>query len=261
MTGDAQTRWCSDGVGQVVEPPAIPGYEVGSPLGAGAGGTVWRATPCSGGPALAAKLVRPGEAAGHELAALRAVRHPHVVGLRDVAVLDDGRWALLLDLIDGGSLASVVRARGHLLEGEVVNVLSPLALALHDLHDVGVQHGDVAPGNVLLGLDGRPVLSDLGTVRLTGLRRPEVFGTAGYVDPVVLAGEAPGPASDVYGLGAMAWFALTGAPPPAPPLRRPLAELVPTVSPALLAVDERAVDADPARRPAPAELARALHDA
>ncbi len=239
-------------------PPLVPGYLLGARLGGGAAGSVWRATPLGGGPVRAVKVVRPCPGSEREIEALAAVRHPHVVTLHDSVLLDDGRTALVLDLVDGGTLGSVVAERGHLSPGEVVTVLAPLAQALAELHAVGVQHGDLAPGNVLLDRTGRPVLADLGTSRITGEPRDEVYGTAGYVDPVVLTGGPASPASDVYGLGALGWLALTGAPPPSPAQRPALAELVPTVPPALVAVVESAVDPDPSRRPDPADLARRL---
>ncbi|MEO7745043.1 MAG: serine/threonine-protein kinase [Actinomycetota bacterium] len=250
------TTWTTAG-----PPPVVPGYLIGARLGVGSSGSVWRATAASGGPQVAVKVLRTGPDTDRELAVLRAVSHPHVVHLHQGVVLDDGRVALVLDLVDGGTLASIVAQRGHLAPGEVVTVVASLAQALADLHADGVEHGDLAPGNVLFDRSGRPVLTDLGTTRLTGEPRDEVFGTAGYVDPVVLAGAPPGPASDVYGLGALAWLALTGAPPETAALRVPLADLAPAAPAALIEAVEAAVDPDPARRPGPAALASALHAA
>lgn len=242
-------------------PPAVPGFIIGARLGVGSSGSVWRARAVLGGPELAVKVVRAGPDAERELAVLRAVANPHVVRLHQAVVLDDDRLALVLDLVDGGTFASVVAARGHLSPGEVVTVLAPLAQAVADLHADGVQHGDLAPGNVLFDHAGRPVLSDLGTARITGEPRDEVFGTAGYVDPVILAGGRAGPPSDVYGLGALAWFGLTGSPPESAALRVPLRDLAPRAGAELVAAVEAAVDPDPRRRPAPAAFAGALYDA
>ena len=239
-------------------PPDVPGFSIGARLGAGSSGSVWRATPLTGGAEVAIKVLRPGPDAERELAVLRAVAHPHVVRLHRSLVLDDGRLALVLDLVDGGTLASLVAGRGHLSPGEVVTVIAPLAQAIAELHADGVQHGDLAPGNVLFDRTGRPVLADLGTSRLTGEPRDEVFGTAGYVDPVVLIGGPAGPAADVYGLGALAWLALTGAPPESAALRGPLAAAAPA---ALMEAVEAAVDPDPSRRPEPGALAAALRAA
>lgn len=242
-------------------PPEVPGFIIGARLGVGSSGSVWRATAVAGGPEVAVKVVRAGQDAERELAVLRAVAHPHVVRLHQALVLDDGRLALVLDLIDGGTLASVIAQRGHLSPGEVVTVVAPLAQTIADLHADGVQHGDLAPGNVLFDRSGRPVLADLGTPRITGEPREEVFGTAGYVDPVVLAGGPAGPSSDVYGLGALAWLALVGAPPESAALRLPLSELAPGAPAALVDAVERAVDPDPAGRPDPAALASCLYEA
>lgn len=246
--------------------PDVPGYELVGVLGTGAGGRVWRARS-SAAPVgdqaqdVALKIVRGGDRAERELAVLRAVRHEHVVRLRDSVPLPDGSLALVLDLVDGGTLAQLVAARGHLRPGEVVTALAPLATTLAELHAAGIQHGDLAPGNVLFDASGRPMLGDLGTVRITGEAREEQFGTPGYVDPVVVAGGVAGPASDVYGLGALAWFAMTGSAPPGAVLRPPLDDVVPGLPPALVAAVEAALDPDPARRPEPAALARQVYDA
>jgi hypothetical protein len=246
--------------------PAVPGYELLGVLGTGASGRVWRGRRLgsdAGAPVeqVALKIVRGAGQAERELALLRGIRHQHVVGLRDGVALADGSLALVLDLVDGGTLAQLVAARGHLRPGEVVTVVAPLAETLAELHAAGIQHGDLAPGNVLFDADGRPLLADLGTVRITGEARDEQFGTPGYVDPMVVAGGSPGPASDVYGLGALAWFALTGRTPPGALLREPLDTVVPGLPAGLVAAVEAALDPDPARRPDPATLARRVYDA
>lgn len=241
--------------------PSVPGYDLGEVLGSGASSTVWRARPTGGGSEVAVKLVRAGEGAEREVTVLRALRHEHVVPLRDCVTTPDGSLALVLDVVEGGTLAQLVAARGHLRPGEVVTVVAPLAATLADLHERGIQHGDLAPGNVLFDREGKPLLGDLGTVRITGEVREEAFGTPGYVDPAVVAGGAPGPSSDVYGLGALAWFALTGRTPPVALLREPLATVVAGLPDGLVAAVEEALDPDPARRPDPAALARRVFDA
>jgi eukaryotic-like serine/threonine-protein kinase len=260
--------------GQDVGPPppgtgdlaSVPGYELLGVLGTGAGGPVWRARRAGANAGEAAeqvalKIVQGGAQAERELAVLRGIRHEHVVGLRDGVPLADGSLALVLDLVEGGTLAQLVAARGHLRPGEVVTVVAPLAATLAELHAAGIQHGDLAPGNVLFDRDGRPLLSDLGTVRITGEAREEQFGTPGYVDPVVVAGGSASPASDVYGLGALAWFAVTGRTPPGALLREPLDDVVPGLPTELIGAVEAALDPDPARRPEPAALARRIYDA
>ncbi|GAA4356699.1 serine/threonine-protein kinase [Angustibacter luteus] len=251
-----------------IDPPApvLPGYRLRRLLGRGASAQVWAGEQGQTGRPVAVKLVPAGPDAERELAVLRAVRHPHVVRLIDVVTRHDvvtghDELALVTTLLDGGTLAGVVAARGRLRPGEVVTTIAPLAQALADLHAAGVEHGDLAPGNVVFDGDGRPFLTDLGTVRVTGAPRAEVFGTPGFVDPAVLAGRPGGPASDVYGLGALCWFALVGSPVPTPMCRPALVDEAPTAPGALVAVVESALAPDPASRPAPAELAAALHAA
>ena len=221
--------------------PQVPGFSVSRRLGAGAAGTVWSATRDSDGRSFALKLVpapggrgeAPGDAVTGEGAVDQAVReahllagieHPHVVRLHAATALDDGTVALVLDLVDGGSYAAVVAARGHLHPGEIVTALAPVTRAVADLHALGVVHADLSPGNILFTRQGRPMVSDLGVATLFGEQPEVVHATEGFVAPEVMLGEPPTPASDVYSLGALAWFGLTGERPaaagPAPPARR-----------------------------------------
>src|SRR5581483_8057481 len=119
---------------------------------------------------------------------------------------------LVLDLAAGGSLAELLAARGRLAPGEVVGALPPVAAAVGYLHEQGVVHGDVSPGNVLFTAGGVPLLADVGVARLTG-DTADAEATPAYIDPQVAAGALPGPPSDVFMLGALALHALTGAPP------------------------------------------------
>ena len=192
---------------------------------------------------------------------LRGVRHEHVVRLRDSVPLPDGSLALVLDLVDGGTLAQLVAARGHLRPGEVVTVLAPLAATLAELHAAGIQHGDLAPGNVLFDASGRPMLGDLGTVRITGETREEQFGTPGYVDPVVVAGRRRRTGQRRLRPRRAGLVRVDRSAPPGAVLRPPLDDVVPGLPPALVEAVEAALDPDPARRPEPAALARQVYDA
>ncbi len=263
-------------------PPEVAGYELRRVLGRGSGGEVWLASERATGEAVAVKCVRPGadiavrDRLRREAAVLAGIDHPHVLRLRGVAgCIGSDEVALVLDLATGGSLARLVARRGPLSPGEVVTVLVPLAEALAEVHARGVVHGDVTPANVLFAADGRPVLADLGVARLVAGGSPVVdAGTPGYRDPH--PGWGAGPASDVHGLAATCFLALTGAPPyevgdgdgleagtcdrrdrdrsdrdrsaarlPAAAGQGPVLELL-----------EQVLDAPPAERPAAAELAR-----
>jgi hypothetical protein len=119
---------------------------------------------------------------------------------------------LVLDLADAGSLADLLAARGRLTPGEVSAAVAPIAAAIGYLHDEGVVHGDVSAANVLFTAAGTPLLADVGVAQLTGVDA-DAEATPAYVDPLVAAGGAPGAASDVFMLGAVALHALVGSPP------------------------------------------------
>jgi len=198
--------------------PVVPGYVLEELLGRGGSGQVWRARPRSGGEPVAIKVLVRGDPERQEREAvlLGELDHPHLVRLREVVrreVRDrPAQVSLVLDLLAGGSLAALLARRGRLRPGEVVTTVAPVAAALAHAHERGVVHGDLSPGNVVFTAEGRPVLTDLGTARLVGdTVRAEV--TPAYVDPVVARGGAPGPASDVFGVAAAAFHALTGIAP------------------------------------------------
>ncbi len=244
----------------------VPGFDAVELLGYGSGGEVWLARDRATGSPVALKRLRAGadlaarDRLRREAAVLAGVDHPHVVRLR--TVVGDGHGdgvVLVLDLASGGSLARLLATRRRLQPGEVVTLAVPLAQALAAVHAQGLVHGDVTPANVLFDADGRPLLSDLGVARLLGAGSGAPHGTRGYVDPAVLAGAQPGPASDVHGLAATCLAALTGTAP-----YDELGRRVPVpdgAHPGLVTVLERALAPDPWDRPAADELAVAVYDA
>jgi hypothetical protein len=258
--------------------PVVPGYRLEELLGRGGSGEVWRAVPRSGGPPVAVKLLVAGDAErqAREAALLGELDHPHLVRLHEVVHEPrrggPPRVALVLDLLAGGSLAALLARRGRLRPGEVVTALAPVAAALAHAHERAVVHGDLSPGNVVFTAEGRPVLTDLGIARVLG---EESAGevTPPYVDPTVARGGAPGPASDVFGVAAAAFHALTGVPPwnaatPADTLRvaadgvlPDLAELAPDAPPDLRAVIARGLSPDPHDRGSAAAFALDLRHA
>ncbi len=254
--------------GQHPEPPDVPGYAVGPPLGAGASGAVWTGIRGRDGCDVALKVVTGDrEQVSREVDAVRALRIDHVVPVRDVVALPDGAVAIVTDLMAGGSLRSIVAARGHLSPGEVVTVLVPIASALGDLHSHGVVHGDVSPDNILFDLRGRPALGDLGASHAIGQAPADVWGTDGFVAPEVLLGAPPGAASDVFALASVALFALTGQVPEAALIRAPVTLWLeaaghPEVAGhRLAAVLTEALAAEAVRRPDAVRLASESYDA
>lgn len=260
MTEDAASR------------PVVPGYDVREPVGLGAGGPVWSAVRTRDGRSVALKIVRadpqgPAGRAGHAGPTRDTVvgaGEPHVVPVLDVLPYgDDGGVVVVMPLMDGGSLRAAVGRRGRLSAGECVTVLVPVAGALGRLHRRGLVHGDLAPGNVLFDAEGRPHLSDLGASHAVGDLPREVYGTDGFVAPEVLLGAAPGPAADVYAVGALGWFCLTGEEPEVAQLRDRLADRLEAlglqdVPAALVRALEAALDPHPQDRPDPDALAEAV---
>jgi hypothetical protein len=182
------------------------------------------------------------------------------------------RVALVLELLAGGSLAALLARRGRLRPGEVVTAIAPVAAALAHAHGHGVVHGDLSPGNIVFTAEGRPVLTDLGVARVLGeAAAAEV--TPPYVDPTVARGGAPGPASDVFGVAAAAFHALTGVAPwnaatpsdtlvvAAAGMLPDLRELAPDAPPELVAVISRGLAADPHDRGSAAAFALDLRHA
>src|SRR3954469_17676998 len=259
-------------------PPVVPGYTLQELLGRGGSGEVWRAVPRGGGAPVAVKVLVTGdpERQAREAALLGELDHPHLVRLRDVVHQPrrggEARVALVLDLLPGGSLAALLARRGRLRPAEVVTAIAPVAAALAHAHERGVVHGDLSPGNIVFTAEGRPVLTDLGVARVLGEAAAREV-TPAYVDPTVARGGAPGPASDVFGVAAAAFHALTGIAPwnaatPGDPLRvaadgllPDLSELAPEAPPELVAVINRGMAADPHDRGSAAAFALDLRHA
>ncbi|MBO1755290.1 serine/threonine-protein kinase [Allobranchiibius sp. CTAmp26] len=240
-------------------PPQVPGYDVLHRLGTGGSGRVW-AVRRADGVRLAAKFVDldDGEVLQHEASLLRALRHEHVVRLYDLVVAQDGGPVLVMQLAEGGSLAESLRTRDHLTPGELVTVLCPVARALHDLHSMGLVHGDLSPGNILFTEEGKPLIADLGFSHVAGHDGVPLWVTESWAAPETLAGDRVTPASDAYSLGAIAWTALVGAAPEPAALRPDLADLAPHLSAELRDLVLSCLSHTPSARPTPEDFAVAL---
>lgn len=204
----------------------LPGYELEELIGAGGTGTVWRARDTRGDQVAVKRLHSPGTAVRERLrrdaAVLSSVAGDHVVRMRDVVVTETDA-IVVTDYAAGGSLATVLAARGGLAAPEVVTLVGPLATTLADGHDRRLVHGAVTPANIVFTADGRPMLADYGLARLVGAR----------------PADSDGPAADVYALCSIADKAL----------RRDIAP------PALVAAIEAGLAPDPDHRPSARQLA------
>ena len=192
-------------------------YRLGPVIGRGGGADVHRAEDLETGNPVAVKVLRvatPSDLRRFELEAqtLSRLDHPAIVRMCDRGE-HEGVPYLVLDLIDGEPLVARLE-RGPLGEEEAIRIGTVLAAALAHAHSIGVVHRDVKPGNVLFDRDDRVHLTDFGIARLTDVTAITatgfVIGTAAYLAPEQVEGEAAGPASDVYALGLVLLEAITG---------------------------------------------------
>jgi serine/threonine protein kinase len=206
----------------------IGNYRIVEPLGEGGMGTVFRAEHVVLGRPYALKVLRSrvvekdATAAQRFLREARAaarVRHPNIVDVFDFGHLADGRPYFVMELLEGESLTDRV-ARGALEPAEVVSIARQMAQALAAVHDRGVIHADVTPGNALV-VSADPIhvkLVDFGLAAIAGEGMTEeesdfVLGTPAYISPEQLRGLPATDRSDQYGLGCVLFELLTGAPP------------------------------------------------
>ncbi|MFI7166506.1 protein kinase [Rhodococcus erythropolis] len=143
----------------------------------------------------------------------RLTSHPNIVGVLEVGTTDTGRPYLVMPYHSQGSVDARIRRNGPFSVEEVLRLGVKMAGALETAHRVGILHRDVKPANILLTDYGEPVLTDFGIAHIAdGFKTATgtVTGSPAFTAPEVLGGEPPSPASDVYGLGATLFSALTG---------------------------------------------------
>ncbi|MFD3564632.1 protein kinase [Streptomyces sp. NPDC058686] len=203
-------------------------YRLLSVLGEGGMGTVWRARDEVLHREVAVKEVRApvGLAVAQverlytrlerEAWAAARISARGVVTVHDVAT-DDGRPWIVMELVRGRSLADVIGSQGALTPREAARTGAEVLGALRAAHGAGVLHRDVKPANVLLADDGRVVLTDFGIATVEGdsalTMTGEVVGSPEYLAPERALGRNPGPASDLWSLGALLYTAVQGRSP------------------------------------------------
>ncbi|MFD4503389.1 serine/threonine-protein kinase [Streptomyces sp. NPDC058457] len=151
-----------------------------------------------------------------EARAAARINHSAVVTVHDV-LEHDGRPWIVMELVEGHSLADAVKERGRIEPREAARIGLWVLRALRAAHSAGVLHRDVKPGNVLLGRDGRVLLTDFGIAQIEGdttiTRTGEVVGSVDYLAPERVRGHDPGPSSDLWALGATLYTAVEGRSP------------------------------------------------
>lgn len=206
-------------------------YELVEKLGEGGMGEVWRARHARLLRPAAIKLIRPATAGLYgasararfqrEAQATGALRSPHTVSLYDYGRTEDGTLYYAMELLEGIDSEQLVKRFGPMPAERVLHILRQVARSLAEAHQLGLVHRDIKPANVFLcrvgiELDFVKVL-DLGLVKPRHVASDSpvsvagaVSGTPGYVAPEHLAGKELDGRADLYSLGCVAYFLLTG---------------------------------------------------
>ncbi len=258
-------------------------YRLGETIGSGGMGKVWRAHDEVLHRVVAVKELTAGRYASEadrivlhartqkEARAAARISHPGVVTVHDVLEHDARPW-IVMQYVDGPSLADAAKESGRVASLEAARIGLHVLRALGAAHAVGVLHRDVKPANVLLNRDGRALITDFGIAAIEGdstiTRTGEIVGSIDYLAPERVRGADPGPASDLWSLGATLYTAVEGE----SPFRRstPLSTMQAVVgdeprhpehagllAPVIMALLRK----DPDARPSAAQAERMLQDA
>ncbi|MGH8084359.1 MAG: serine/threonine-protein kinase [Lysobacter sp.] len=202
------------------------GYQLRALLGGGGAGWIYRARQRSLDRDVALKLLSGGLWAApegvdrlrHEAQDAASLKHPNIVTVYEVGE-QHGRIYYAMELVEGRNLGERIRQQGPLPAREAATLVRVLAEAVDYAHRLGVLHLDLNPTNVLLGTDGVPKIADFGLARRVAdgdsVPNERVSGTPGYIAPeqVQLHLGRLCAATDVWGLGAVLYQALTGHAP------------------------------------------------
>ncbi len=258
-------------------------YRLGDVLGRGGMGKVWRAHDEVLHRTVAVKELTAGLYVAEadrlvlhartqkEARAAARITHPGVVTVHDVIEYDNRPW-IVMQYVDGPSLADAAKESGEVAPREAARIGLHVLSALRAAHGAGVLHRDVKPGNVLLARDGQVLLTDFGIAAIEGdstiTRTGELVGSIDYLAPERVRGGDPGPASDLWSLGATLYTAVEGTSPfrrtsPISTMQAVVTEEPPAPVNAgpLGAVITALLRKDPAERPTAAQTEQMLLDA
>jgi serine/threonine-protein kinase len=288
------------GLGQeVAKARELGSYQLGDLIGRGGMGEVYKATHRMLARPAAIKLIHPetlktsgsGSTAAltrfrREATSAASLRSPHTVSLYDFGVTDDGTFYFAMELLEGMDLETLVRAHGPLPASRVVHILRQVCESLEEAHASGLVHRDIKPANIHLGRLGlrddfakvldfglvkRQVEADVTFTQATSAG--EASGTPAYMAPETALGQDVDGRADLYALGCVAYYLLTGRlvfegqglqqivkrlqEDPVPPSQRTELQIPHTLDALVMSLLAR----DPAGRPATAAEVRARLDA
>jgi serine/threonine protein kinase len=226
-TPDKKPEQRPPSAGELTLPARFGDYELLEEVARGGMGVVYKARQTGLNRTVALKVIRDEHLGAEESVqrfhreaqAAAALDHPHIVAIHDIGS-HDGRHYFTMSFVEGPNLKEVVRERGLPSPAEVVGVMLAVTEAVAFAHQHGIIHRDLKPENVLIDRQGRPRVTDFGLAKhvekdhnLT--QSGQVLGTPAYMSPEQAMGETvhAGPAADVYSLGALLFFLLTGRPP------------------------------------------------
>jgi serine/threonine protein kinase len=196
-------------------------YELQSRLGRGGMATVFRGSDRVLGRSVAVKVLastfaKDGtfvERFRREAQAAAGLNHPNVVAVFDTGS-DDGVHYIVMEYVEGRTLADVIREEGALPPTRAAEIAATVCRALSSAHEKGMVHRDVKPGNVLLTSDGGVKVADFGIARVVSGEpltvTGSVMGTASYLSPEQATGSKVDRRSDIYALGCVLYEMLTG---------------------------------------------------
>jgi serine/threonine-protein kinase len=224
---------------QVSRERQLGSYQVGELLGEGGMGMVYRATHRMLARPAAIKLIQPGMIGGNgcptreialkrfrrEAAVAASLRSPHTVQLYDFGLTENQSLYFVMELLDGMTLDTLVHDFGPVPANRAIHILGQVCESLEEAHALGLVHRDIKPGNIHIGRLGLRhdfvKVLDFGLVKsltevssegslVTGLGMPP--GTPAYMAPEVTQGETFDGRADIYAVGCVAYYLLTGQP-------------------------------------------------
>ncbi len=196
-------------------------YQLMEKLGQGGMGEVYRGLDTLTQSPVAIKNLRAINSSDPEIlerfrregSVLRDLNHPNIVKMLDMIQHDDAYY-LVMEYIEGGDLASLLKTQGKLSVPHAIKLALELADALSRAHHLGIIHRDIKPANVLIAPNGTPRLTDFGVARIEAEDRLTgtgvAVGTLDYMPPEAINGEAVDTRADIWAFGVMLYEMLTG---------------------------------------------------